>query len=73
MVLQKLLESCVGPMTQSEIKETLDLVTSDIKINRIGFKRRTSLRDTVEIALMSLRILKRTEKGPAVLQTLTAQ
>lgn len=72
-MFNKPLEDLLGSVTDSELKEALDLATTDIKVNRIGFKRRTSLRTVVEIAVISLSMLRRTEKGPAVLQTLTAQ
>lgn len=61
----------VTPITKSELKEILGLATTDIKVNRVAHKRRTSLRDVVEIALISLLVIQR--KGPQVLVTLTAK
>lgn len=46
-------------VTNSEFKEALDLATTDIKINRIGFGRKTSFRDAVTITDASLNILRR--------------
>lgn len=59
----------VTPITKSELKEILGLATTDIKVNRVAHKRRTSLRDVVEIEVISLRVLKR----PQVLVALTAK
>lgn len=49
-MLRKILESNLGPMTNSEFKEVLDLATTDIKTNRVSFGKRTSLHDAAEIA-----------------------
>jgi len=49
-VLRKILEATLGPMTDSEFEETLELTTSDILVNRVAFGKRTSLKDVVEIA-----------------------
>jgi len=37
----------------------MDLATTDIKINRVDFSKRTSLQDVVEIVKISLNVLKR--------------
>jgi hypothetical protein len=50
-VLRKMLESVVGPKSEAEYRQVLDLATSDIKTNRIAFGKRTSLHDAVEIAV----------------------
>jgi|GEM_PF-3329916 len=47
---QKDLESIVGPVTNEEFAQILDLATADILINRVGFGKRTSLADIAEIA-----------------------
>ena len=49
-MLRKLLESTLGPMTNIEFEQTIDLATADIQINRVAFGKRTSLKDVVEIA-----------------------
>lgn len=50
-MLRKTLESITGPMTNSQFAEVMDLVTTDVKINHIAFGKRTSFKDTVEIAV----------------------
>ena len=60
-MLRKILESDLRPMTDSEFAEVLDLATTDIKINRVGFSKMTSLSDMVEIAWISLKVLGRGE------------
>ena len=54
-----MLSKQLGPVTPSELKQILDLATADIKVNRVAYKRRTSLRYVVEIALISLLIIQR--------------
>lgn len=49
-MLRKILESALGPLTNSQFSEALDLATTDIKVNRVAFGKRTSLHDAVEIA-----------------------
>lgn len=58
-MLRKILESKLGPLSNSEFKEILDLTTMDIKTNRISFSKRTSLNNAVEIAGISLKTLSR--------------
>ena len=58
-MLRKILESIVGPMTDSQFAEVMDLATTDIRVNNIGFGRRTSLGDVVRVAKISFRILSR--------------
>ncbi|EGW40684.1 hypothetical protein [Desulfosporosinus sp. OT] len=48
-MLRKILESNLGPMTDTEFEEALDLATTDIVVNRIAFDKRTSLNEVVEI------------------------
>jgi hypothetical protein len=50
-MLRKILESITSPVTDEEFTETLDLTTTDIKINNIAWDRKTTLRDVVEIAV----------------------
>lgn len=49
-MLKLILESILGPLTNSQFVEVMDLATTDIKINRVEFGKRTSLHDAVEIA-----------------------
>ena len=58
-MIRKILESTVGSMTDTEFKETLVLANTDIVTNRVGFRRRTSLAEVVEIAEICFRVLKR--------------
>jgi hypothetical protein len=58
-LLRKILESELGPLTNSELKEILDLATTDINSNRVSFGKRTSLHDAVEIARCCSLVLRR--------------
>ncbi len=49
-MLREILEATLGPMTDSQFAEVLDLATTDIKINRVAFGKRTILNEAVEIA-----------------------
>lgn len=72
-MLRKLIESFVGRLSEPDFKEVLNLATDDIRVNNILLsKRRTSITETIIIAGQCL-ITLRTEKGPQVLDTLTAQ
>lgn len=50
-MLRKILESRTGPLTTAQFAEVMDLATTDIKTNRVGFGKRTSLGEAVEIAV----------------------
>jgi len=58
-MLRKILELDLGPMTDSDFREVLDLATSDIKTNRVDFGKGTSLCEVVEIAESCFRALQR--------------
>ena len=58
-MLSKILELDLGPMTDSEFREVLDLATTDIKTNRVDFGKRTSLPEVVEIAGICFRAHQR--------------
>jgi len=58
-MLRKILEVDLGPMTDFEFREVLDLATSDIKTNRVDFGKRTSLLEVVEIAGICFRVHQR--------------
>lgn len=49
-MLREILESKLGPMSDTQFAEVMDLATTDIKINRVNFGKRTSLSEAVEIA-----------------------
>jgi hypothetical protein len=61
-MLRKLLERSAGPISTDVLKEILELATIDIKINRIRFARRTSIREAVEISEICYLVLRRTKK-----------
>ena len=58
-MLRKILESKLGPMTNSKFAEVMDLTTVDIRINNIGFGRRTSMAGLLQVAEISFRVLSR--------------
>ncbi|MDA8227172.1 MAG: hypothetical protein M0T74_05605 [Desulfitobacterium hafniense] len=58
-MLRKILALDLGPMTDFEFREVLDLATSDIKTNRVDFGKRTSLSEVIEIAELCFRAQQR--------------
>ena len=60
-MLRAILESTTGPMTDLEFRQVLDLATTDIRVNRVGFSKRTSIADVVKIAEISLKVLRRAQ------------
>jgi len=50
-MLRKTIESFTGPLSNSEFSEIMDLVRTDVRVNRVAFKRRTTTKDAVDIAL----------------------
>ena len=56
---RKILEATHGPMTDSEFAEVMDLIRTDVKINRVAFNRRTSTKEAVDIALGCFMALRR--------------
>lgn len=58
-MLRGILESITGPMTNSQFSEVMNLTTTDILVNGIGFGRKTNLAGVVEVAEISFRILQR--------------
>lgn len=49
-MIKKILEDTLGSLTDAEFKETLVLTKTDIVTNRVGFRRRTSLPEVIDIA-----------------------
>ena len=49
MTLRKILEAKVGPMTDAEFAEVMDLAETDIRINRLP-KKGTSFKGVIRIA-----------------------
>lgn len=58
-MLRKLLERRVGQLSNSEFAAICEIVTDDLKFNRIGFKKCTSLSYVLYIAERSAAALKR--------------
>lgn len=46
-------------LTDKQFKEVLLMATEDIKFNRIGFNKKTSLHDTITILENSIKTLRR--------------
>ena len=58
-MLRTILESRTGPLTNSQFAELMDLTTTDIRVNGIGFGRMTSLGNVIQVAEISFRVLSR--------------
>jgi hypothetical protein len=58
-VLKKLLEETLGQIPKSTLKEILELATTDIKVNHIGFNKRTRLKYAVGVAEQCYSIIQR--------------
>lgn len=58
-MLKRLIEAQFGQLTPAELREVLDLATTDICVNRVGFGKRTSLADAVGIAEICCTVLRR--------------
>ena len=58
-MLRTILERTIGSLTTSQFAELMDLTTTDIRVNGIGFGRMTSLAGVVQVAEISFRILSR--------------
>ncbi|MHB1651420.1 MAG: hypothetical protein ACYCVD_02950 [Desulfitobacteriaceae bacterium] len=62
-MLRKIIESVTGPMTDLYFRETLDLATDDIRINRVAFGQRTSLREVIQISTICFEVLWKIKKA----------
>ena len=58
-MLRQILEQKIGPLTTPQFAEVMDLTTTDIRINGIGFGRLTSLTDVLAVTEISFRIMSR--------------
>lgn len=58
-MFKEVLEKRGVHLSNSEFAKVMDMVTDDIKFNRIGFKKCTSLEYVLEIILISASISKR--------------
>jgi len=58
-MLRKIIEQTTGPLTNTQFAELLDLVTTDIRVNNIAWRKRTSLAEVIQIAEITFRMLQR--------------
>ena len=58
-MLKQILERTTGPLTNTQFAELMDLTTTDIRVNGIGFGRLTSLGNVLQVAEISFRVLSR--------------
>jgi len=58
-MLRQILEHTTGPLTNAQFAELMDLTTTDIRVNGIGFGRLTSLGNVLQVAEISFRVLSR--------------
>lgn len=58
-MLRTMLERRVGHLSNAEFEIIMEIVTDDIKFNRVSFKKRTSLEYVLDIAERSTSIFKR--------------
>ena len=61
-MLRKLVEVQTGPMPDSDFRATLDMATTDIKVNHVDFGVKTPFRDVVQIAVLCYGIVRGTKK-----------
>ena len=62
-MFRQILELIVGPMSDLDFRETLDLATDDIRVNRVGFHQQTSLLIVVDIAVSCYSLIQRIKKA----------
>ena len=62
-MFRQTLESTLGPMSDLDFRETLELATDDIRINRIGFGQQTSLLAMVDISVRCYDLIQRIKKA----------
>ena len=58
-MLRKLLEIRVGHLSKSEFQIVMEIVTDDLKFNRVSFGKYTSLDYVIDIAVKSATIFKK--------------
>lgn len=58
-MLKKLLEEKGIKTTKVEFKELMEAVAEDIKFNNIGFKKRTTFSEFMDITLRTVTVIKR--------------
>ncbi len=62
-MLRMILESIVGPMSDNDFRDTMELATDDIRINRVGFNQQTSLPIVVDISVSCYSLVQRIKKS----------
>jgi hypothetical protein len=58
-MIRQALEARNIHLSNSEFAVVMEIVTDDIKFNRIGFKKKTSMEDVISIAEKSVLTLRR--------------
>lgn len=58
-MLKQALERRVGHLSDSEFAAIMQITEDDIKFNRVGFKKRTSIEYVLDIAERSASVFKR--------------
>lgn len=58
-MLQKILEEKGIKTTKIEFEELMEAVAEDIKFNNIGFKKRTTFSEFMDITLRAATVIKR--------------
>lgn len=58
-MLKTKLETLVGPISEAEFAVICEIVTDDIKFNRISFKKCTYLSDVLDIAVRGAYIFRK--------------
>lgn len=48
-MLKEILKLKVGEIDENDLKQIFDMATADIKFNRLGFSKKTSLDDLIEL------------------------
>jgi hypothetical protein len=57
--MRKLLEARVGQLSDTEFRRVMDMATCDIKFNKILFGSRTSLNYVLDIAAITVNVIRR--------------
>ncbi|WP_200898438.1 hypothetical protein [Gottschalkia purinilytica] len=47
--MKEILKLKVGEIDENDLKQIFDMATADIKFNRLGFSKKTSLDDLIEL------------------------
>ena len=58
-MLRQVLELKLGTLTNDQFSELMDLTTTDIRVNGIGFGKMTNLGNVLQVAEISFKVLSR--------------